>query len=246
MQIPLKRSTNASDPLIRMEKLCRSYTLGGEIVKALDHVTLSVWSGEFIGIIGPSGSGKSTLMNVIGCLDSPDSGQYWLDGEEVSRLKENQLSTIRNQKIGFIFQNFNLLSKLTALENVELPLIYRGITAKERRKMAVHALRKVGLEERMDHRPNQLSGGQQQRVAIARALAGEPPILLADEPTGALDSKTSKEVMDLIIQLNEQGHTIILITHDLDIARQTKRVIHIQDGTLREERSESIGHHPIV
>jgi len=206
-------------------------------VNALDEVTLYADSGEFLAIIGPSGSGKSTLMNVIGCLDSPTSGEYWLDGEEVSRLRDNKLAGIRNRKIGFIFQNFNLLTKLTAVENVELPLIYRGVPAKLRREQAINALRKVGLEERIGHRPNQLSGGQQQRVAIARALAGDPPLLLADEPTGALDSKTSKEVMGLIKSLNEQGHTIILITHDLDIAQQAKRLVRIQDGRLTEEGS---------
>ena len=206
-------------------------------MNALDEVTLYADSGEFLAIIGPSGSGKSTLMNVIGCLDSPTSGEYWLDGEEVSRLRDNKLAGIRNRKIGFIFQNFNLLTKLTAVENVELPLIYRGVPAKLRREQAINALRKVGLEERIGHRPNQLSGGQQQRVAIARALAGDPPLLLADEPTGALDSKTSKEVMGLIKSLNEQGHTIILITHDLDIAQQAKRLVRIQDGRLTEEGS---------
>lgn len=230
-------SAAAQEPMLRIERVTKQYRLGGEIVNALDEVTLYADSGEFLAIIGPSGSGKSTLMNVIGCLDSPTSGEYWLDGEEVSRLRDNKLAGIRNRKIGFIFQNFNLLTKLTAVENVELPLIYRGVPAKLRREQAINALRKVGLEERIGHRPNQLSGGQQQRVAIARALAGDPPLLLADEPTGALDSKTSKEVMGLIKSLNEQGHTIILITHDLDIAQQAKRLVRIQDGRLTEEGS---------
>lgn len=223
------------EPLLRIEQVVKQYKMGGEIVRALDEVSLNIWHGDFIAIIGPSGSGKSTLMNVIGCLDSPSEGKYWLDGEEVSKQSENKLATIRNNKIGFIFQNFNLLAKLTALENVELPLIYRGVPAKRRKELALTALDKVGLAERMDHRPAQLSGGQQQRVAIARALAGEPPILLADEPTGALDTRTSKEVMELIQNLNEQGHTIILITHDLEVSRQAKRVVRIQDGRLSEE-----------
>lgn len=225
----------ADERLIVIDKVSKHYKMGGELVKALDEVSLTVHRGDFLAIIGPSGSGKSTLMNVLGCLDSPTSGQYWLDGEEVSRLKENRLAAIRNQKIGFIFQGFNLLPKLSALENVELPLIYGGIPGAKRRELSVEALGKVGLAERMHHTPLELSGGQQQRVAIARALAGNPPILLADEPTGALDTKTSKEVMELMKQLNGDGHTIILITHDLDIANQAKRVVRISDGHLSEE-----------
>lgn len=223
------------EPLLRIEKVFKKYRMGNEMIQALNDVSICIWPGDFIAIIGPSGSGKSTLMNVIGCLDSPTEGDYWLDGEEVSKVRENKLAIIRNLKIGFIFQNFNLLPKLTALENVELPLIYRGLPSKQRKDMALSALAKVGLEQRVDHRPAQLSGGQQQRVAIARALAGNPPILLADEPTGALDSKTSAAVMQLMKDLNEQGHTIILITHDLDISMQAKRVIRIQDGRLIEE-----------
>jgi len=203
-------------PLVRIERVTKEYRMGGEIVKALDGVSLMIEQGQFVAIIGPSGSGKSTLMNVLGCLDAPTSGEYWLDGEEVSRLKESRLAEIRNRKIGFIFQGFNLLPKLTALENVELPLVYGGIPAAKRRELAIEALRKVGLEERMKHTPLELSGGQQQRVAIARALAGNPPVLLADEPTGALDTKTGKEVMGLMRTLNEAGHSIILITHDMD------------------------------
>ncbi|WP_276357979.1 ABC transporter ATP-binding protein [Cohnella caldifontis] len=222
-------------PLIRIEGLSKLYQMGGETLKALNDVSLTVNYGDFVAIIGPSGSGKSTLMNVIGCLDSASSGNYWLDGEEISKLRENKLADIRNRKIGFIFQGFNLLPKLTAIENVELPLIYRGVHARERRERAIEALRKVGLEERIHHKPSELSGGQQQRVAIARALAGNPPMLLADEPTGALDTKTSKEVMGLIRELNELGHTIVLITHDLEISRQAKRVVRIQDGRLSEE-----------
>jgi putative ABC transport system ATP-binding protein len=227
--------TTIAEPLIQIEQLTKQYRMGGELLKALDEVTLTVYKSDFIAIIGPSGSGKSTLMNVIGCLDAPTSGKYWLDGEEISRMKENKLAEIRNQKIGFIFQGFNLLSRLTAIENVELPLIYRGVPAKARREQAIAALTKVGLEERINHRPVELSGGQQQRVAIARALAGDPPILLADEPTGALDTKTGIEVMGFIKDLNSLGHTIVLITHDLAISQQAKRVIRIKDGKLNEE-----------
>ena len=185
--------------------------MGGETLNALDNVSLTVKEGDFVAIVGPSGSGKSTLMNVIGCLDTASSGEYWLDGEEISRLRENKLAEIRNRKIGFIFQGFNLLTKLTAIENVELPLVYRGVPAKQRRQQAIEALGKVGLAERIHHRPVELSGGQQQRVAIARALAGNPPILLADEPTGALDTKTGIEVMGFIRELNSLGHTIVQI-----------------------------------
>ena len=222
--------------IVEIKKLQKQYTLGGETVTALDNVSLSINKGDFIAIIGPSGSGKSTLMNMIGCLDTPDSGDYYLDGQNVFSLKSKQLAEVRNHKIGFIFQSFNLLTKQSALENVEMPLIYRGLSNKERREVALEALDKVGLLERAGHKPTELSGGQQQRVAIARALAGNPPILLADEPTGALDSKTGVEVMKLIKNLNNQGHTIILITHDLEIAKQAKRVIRIQDGRLMEAK----------
>jgi len=227
------------EPLIRIEALSKQYKMGGETVHALSDITLRVDHGDFIAIIGPSGSGKSTLMNVIGCLDAPTSGTYWLDGEEVSRLRESRLAEIRNRKIGFIFQGFNLLNKLSALENVELPLIYRGVPGKLRKEQAVEALRKVGLEGRIGHRPSELSGGQQQRVAIARALAGNPPILLADEPTGALDTRTGVEVMELMKQLNREGHTIVLITHDLQISEQARRVVRIQDGQISEEGGDS-------
>jgi putative ABC transport system ATP-binding protein len=218
-----------------VEHVSKEYVMGGEVLKALDGVSLTVGYGEFVAIIGPSGSGKSTLMNILGCLDTPTSGKYWLEGEEVSRLSDNRLAEIRNRKIGFIFQNFNLLPKLTALENVELPLIYRGMKSAERRERALEALRKVGLADRTRHRPSELSGGQQQRVAIARALAGNPPVLLGDEPTGALDSRTSGEVMELMRELNREGHTIILITHNMDVADQAKRVVRIADGALEEE-----------
>ncbi len=227
--------------IVEIRNISKHYTLGGETVKALDDVSFSVNKGDFIAIIGPSGSGKSTLMNMIGCLDMPDSGEYFLDGKNVFSLKQKQLADVRNQKIGFIFQSFNLLQKQSAYENVELPLIYRGMNTSSRKEIVMNALEKVGLAERASHKPTELSGGQQQRVAIARALAGNPPILLADEPTGALDSKTGIEVMSLIKELNNLGHTIILITHDLDIANQAKRVIRIQDGKIYE-REEALVH----
>ena len=224
--------------IIDIKGMSKSYELGGETVNALQEVSLQINEGDFLSIIGPSGSGKSTFMNMIGCLDKPDSGEYLLDGKEVSRMKDNELANIRNVKIGFIFQNFNLLSKLTALENVELPLVYRGMSTKERREAALRSLEMVGLSDRISHMPTQLSGGQQQRVAIARALVGNPPVLLADEPTGALDSKTSKEVLQILKELNEQGQTIILITHDLNVAKEASRVVRIQDGQLFENGGE--------
>lgn len=230
-----------STPMIQISNLMKSYKLGDETVHALNNVSLNILKGEFLAIIGPSGSGKSTLMNMIGCLDRPDSGEYHLDGKEIGKMNDNDLADIRNQKIGFVFQNFNLLTKLTALENVELPLIYSGIATKERREMALESLTKVGLKERAGHLPTQLSGGQQQRVAIARAMVGNPAILLADEPTGALDSKTSLEILQLMKDLNESGNTIILITHDLAIAKQAKRMVRIQDGQLFENEGEQIG-----
>lgn len=225
-------------PIIQISNLVKTYKLGGETVHALNNVSIEIEKGEFLAIIGPSGSGKSTLMNMIGCLDRPQSGKYLLDGKNIGKMNDNQLAMIRNQKIGFIFQNFNLLTKLTALENVELPLLYAGVSAKERRERSLASLKKVGLHDRASHLPTQLSGGQQQRVAIARAIAGNPTILLADEPTGALDSKTSKEILQLMKELNELGHTIVLITHDLAIARQTKRMVSIQDGQLFENGGE--------
>lgn len=223
--------------LIHIDALVKTYKMGDATVKALDHVSMTVDYGEFVAIAGPSGSGKSTLMNMIGCLDQPDSGEYILEGQSVGKLKGNQLASIRNKKIGFIFQNFNLLAKLTAYENVELPLIYQGINTKNRRERVFDALKKVGLTDRSGHLPNQLSGGQQQRVAIARALVGSPPILLADEPTGALDSKTSADIMGTLVRLNEAGHTIILITHDPAVASRAPRTIRITDGRLYEERA---------
>ncbi|WP_307290865.1 ABC transporter ATP-binding protein [Bacillus sp. SORGH_AS_0510] len=228
-------------PIIQIKGLMKTYQLGGETVHALNKVSIDIEQGEFLAIIGPSGSGKSTLMNMLGCLDRPQSGTYLLDGRDISKMNDNQLATIRNKKIGFIFQNFNLLTKLTALENVELPLLYSGVPTKERRERALESLEKVGLKERAGHLPTQLSGGQQQRVAIARALVGNPSILLADEPTGALDSKTSKEILLIMQELNETGHTIILITHDLAIAKQAKRMVSIQDGQLQENGGDLVG-----
>ncbi|AVX20251.1 putative ABC transport system ATP-binding protein [Carboxydocella sporoproducens DSM 16521] len=221
--------------MIRLEELSKHYQMGKVLVKALNNVSLSISAGEMVGIVGPSGSGKSTLMNILGCLDVPTSGKYFLDGKEVSELDEDELAEIRNRKIGFVFQNFNLLPSLTALENVELPLIYRGIGGAERRKRALEALEKVGLSDRIDHKPVELSGGQQQRVAIARALAGDPPVILADEPTGNLDSRSGREVMEILAQLHQQGKTIIIITHDQNIAARLPRVVRIQDGMLLAE-----------
>lgn len=218
--------------MIYLKDITKTYDMGTVQVQVLRGITLHVAEGEFLSIIGPSGSGKSTLMNMVGCLDIPTTGEYYLDGKEISTYNEKQLSKIRNQKIGFIFQKFNLLPKLSAFENVELPLIYRGMNSKERKHRSIEALEKVGLTDRMNHNPTELSGGQQQRVAIARALAGDPPVLLADEPTGNLDSKSGSDVMNLIRQLSEEGKTIVLITHDNDVAKEAQRTITIKDGLL--------------
>ncbi|KQL39016.1 macrolide ABC transporter ATP-binding protein [Bacillus sp. FJAT-25509] len=211
------------------------YEFGGETLHVLNNVSINIKKGDFVAIVGPSGSGKSTFMNMIGCLDQPDSGSYLFDGQAIEDMNNRELALIRNRKIGFIFQNFNLLSKLSALENVELPLSYRGLPQNERRNMAMEVLKEVGLDERIHHLPSQLSGGQQQRVAIARALARRPDLLLADEPTGALDQKTGREILDLLKRLHKEGHTIILITHDNNIAKEASRVIRIGDGCLSEE-----------
>ena len=219
-----------------LKNIVKTYRMGGETVTTLKNVSLKVYAGEFLAIVGPSGSGKSTLMNIIGCLDTPTEGEYWIDGENTGRMSDSKLAEIRNRKIGFIFQSFHLLPQLTALENVELPLIYRGVPARQRRDMALRALESVGLAERTRHKPAQLSGGQQQRVAIARAMAGEPSILLADEPTGALDTRTGREVLGIMQKLHEAGHTIVLITHDPSIADQAESVVRISDGVLTEER----------
>lgn len=225
--------------MIDLEHIFKIYELGDNKVYALNDVSLHVEKHEFLSIIGPSGSGKSTLMNMLGCLDVPTSGKYILDGEDVSKKNDDELAYIRNNKIGFVFQGFNLIQKLTAIENVELPLIYLDVPAKERRERAKKALESVGLGERIHHNPTELSGGQQQRVAIARALITNPPIILADEPTGNLDSKAGKEVMQIFKNLHAEGNTIILITHDSDVAKQASRVVRIQDGKIYEnERKE--------
>lgn len=232
--------TPSVPPLIEVNRLGHGYMMAGEIMKVLSDISFTINYGEFVAIIGPSGSGKSTLMNMLGCLDIASEGSYHLEGVDVSKLSDNKLAKIRNEKIGFIFQSFNLLSKLTAYENVELPLVYRNIPHKDRARIVEESLRTVGLEDRMHHKPPQLSGGQQQRVAIARAIAGNPPLLLADEPTGALDSRTGIEVMEQMKKLNALGHTILIITHDLSIAQQATRIIHIQDGRIIDDQREAI------
>ena len=216
--------------LIDLRHIFKIYYLGGEEVRANDDVSVAIDKGEFVAIVGKSGSGKSTLMNIIGALDVPTKGEYYLGGEDVSKMEDKQLARIRNKMIGFIFQQYNLLPKLNLLENVELPLLYAGVESEERRQRAMASLEKVGLAEKWKNMPNQLSGGQQQRVSIARALAGDPSLILADEPTGALDSKTSREVLNFLKQLNEEGNTIVMITHDNSIAMEAKRVVRIADG----------------
>ena len=221
-------------PIITMTDITKVYSVGGEEVRALDGANLTIHEGEFVSIIGPSGSGKSTLMNIIGCLDVADSGEYILDGQSIEQYSEEELAKIRNKKIGFIFQNFNLLSRMSALSNVELPLIYQRLHLNDRKAMAQRALDRVGLSDRSSHKPSELSGGQQQRVAIARALATDPAILLADEPTGNLDSKTGDDIMALFHELHRAGDTIVLITHNEDIAKQAQRRIRIMDGRVTE------------
>ena len=213
----------------------REYDMGGEIVRALRGIDLAIGRNEYVAIMGPSGSGKSTLMNVIGCLDTPNSGEYWLNGTQVSSMTDDQLARIRNKEIGFVFQTFNLLPRATALHNVELPLVYAGIAATERRKRAVEALESVALGDRMDRRPNELSGGQRQRVAIARALVNRPSILLADEPTGNLDSQTSEEIMKVFEHLADSGQTVIMVTHEADIAKHARRVVVLRDGVIHSD-----------
>ena len=224
------------DELIEIQEMCKIYNPGENEVRALDHVNLTINKNEFVAIIGQSGSGKSTLMNMLGCLDVPTSGTYILNGQDVSGLTDDELSDIRNREIGFIFQGFNLIAGLTALENVELPLIYRGVGKKERLRLSQIALEKVGLKARMDHKPSEMSGGQQQRVAIARAIAQAPPVILADEPTGNLDSGSAKEIMEIVKELHGEGRTVILITHDSDIAASARRSIRIMEGDIVEAR----------
>ncbi|HEX7151806.1 MAG TPA: ABC transporter ATP-binding protein [Thermoanaerobaculia bacterium] len=220
--------------LIEMRELTRVYQLGPQEIYALRGVNMIIEPGEYVAIMGPSGSGKSTLMNVIGCLDTPTAGQYLLDGMPVEQMNEDELAAVRNKKIGFVFQTFNLLSRTTALQNVELPLIYAKIPRAQRREMAEEALTNVGLKDRMGHQPNELSGGQRQRVAIARALVNKPSLLLADEPTGNLDSQTGREILDLFRELHSRGNSIIMVTHEDDVAQEAKRVIHIRDGKIVE------------
>ena len=221
---------------IQLRDVCKNYQVGTEVIRALDHVSLDIFEGEFVSIIGPSGSGKSTLMNIIGCLDVADDGAYALDEIPIEDYTEDELAAVRNEKIGFVFQNFNLIPKLTAEENVELPLIYKKMKRADRDKKVEEALKRVKLEHRASHYPTELSGGQQQRVAIARAIATGPSLILADEPTGNLDSQTSREIMDIFKELHRQGNTIVLITHDPDVAKQAERSINILDGKITEVR----------
>ena len=221
--------------IIRTEDLKKHYHLGAETVRACDGVDLLIQQGEFVAIMGPSGSGKSTFMNMVGCLDTPTEGRYWLNGTLVSELSEDELARVRNKEIGFVFQTFNLLPRATALHNVELPLIYGGVPGKERRRRAAEKLELVGLGDRMDHKPPEMSGGQRQRVAVARALVNEPALLLADEPTGNLDSVTSEDIMRQFEELNKQGQTIVLVTHEHDIAEHAKRQVHLKDGLIERD-----------
>ena len=225
--------------LIHLQQISRRYKMGGEVVHALRDVSLDIQRGEYVAIMGPSGSGKSTLMNLIGCLDTPTSGAYELNGNRVSEMNDNQLAEIRNREIGFVFQTFNLLARSNALHNVELPLIYGGIPADERRRAALEALSNVGLADRVHHKPNELSGGQRQRVAVARALVNKPSILMADEPTGNLDSKTGEEIMALFDELYRKGNTIILVTHEEDIAKHARRIVRLRDGLIASDEKQS-------
>lgn len=225
--------------MIALQKLMKIYQMGDSTVHALDGVSLFIGQGEFVAITGPSGSGKSTLMNILGCLDRPTSGSYQLDGAEVATLNDDQLALTRNKKIGFVFQNFNLLPRISALHNIALPLVYAGVAEKERLDRSLTVLMKVGLAERRDHRPNELSGGQRQRIAIARALVNDPAILIADEPTGNLDTKSSLEIMDIFCDLHKQGRTIIMVTHEPDIAAYADRVVHVRDGRILKDEQNA-------
>ncbi|MBR4437512.1 MAG: ABC transporter ATP-binding protein [Bacteroidales bacterium] len=226
---------NSNKEVIRIENLYKIYQLGSQQVNALDGVSLSINKNDYLAIMGPSGSGKSTMMNILGCLDTPTSGRYILGGTDVSQMEDGELADVRNKQIGFVFQSFNLLPRYSALENVALPLIYSGLPANERREMAVKALETVGLADRMDHKPNELSGGQRQRVAIARAIINNPTIILADEPTGNLDTKTSVEIMNIFEKIYSQGNTIILVTHEEDISRFARRIVRLRDGQIESD-----------
>ncbi len=228
--------------VIKMQGITREYKMGGEIVRALRGVDLSIERNEYVAIMGPSGSGKSTLMNILGCLDTPSGGYYELNGRSVSEMTDDELAEVRNREIGFVFQNFNLLPRSDSLHNTELPLIYSGLSKKERRERAEAAMEAVGLKQRMHHRPTELSGGQKQRVAIARALVNKPAIILADEPTGNLDSKTGQEIMTIFERLHSEGNTIILVTHELDIAEHANRILHILDGNIASDSITANGH----
>lgn len=223
-----------SNALISLENITKTYVLGDQVVNALKGVDLQIVRGEYIALMGPSGSGKSTLMNIIGCLDTPTSGQYWLNNKEVSQMSDASLSEVRNTEIGFVFQTFNLLNRLTAIDNVALPLVYAGISVTERTQRAKQVLEKVGLKDRMNHKPNELSGGQRQRVAVARALINNPSLLLADEPTGNLDTKTSYEIMALFDEIHQSGNTIVLVTHEEDIAKHAKNIVRMRDGEIEK------------
>ncbi len=233
--------TPPDNAVILTKELKKHYELGAETVRALRGVDLQINKNEIVAIMGPSGSGKSTLLNLIGCLDTPTSGQYWLGGQEVSQLDDNDLARIRNRRIGFVFQTFNLLPRTTALHNVELPLIYAGVPARQRHERAKATLEAVGLGDRMKHQPNELSGGERQRVAIARALVNQPSLLLADEPTGNLDSSTSREIMEILVGLHERGETILLVTHERDIAAYSQRLITLRDGMVESDERHAIG-----
>jgi len=243
-ELSAEEAAAVGQPVIETRKLSKFYVLGAETVRAVREVDLRIDKGEFVALMGPSGSGKTTFMNLLGCLDTPTAGEYWLNGQNVSQLSEGRLARIRNKEIGFVFQTFNLLPRASALHNVELPLIYAGVPASERRRRAQEKLEMVGLGDRMHHKPPELSGGQRQRVAVARALINDPAILLADEPTGNLDSKTGEEVMGIFTRLNDEGQTIILVTHELDIAEHAKRQVHLRDGLIERDEETQVRRRP--